>query len=94
MRDLNRYVVHKKAMQWEVTGLKLGLKDCVLGNIAKNNSQQIVACFRDTLKIWLRSTPNATWRMLEVALTNVRRQTLQLDPVDDLYGEELHAYMH
>jgi len=91
MRDLNRYVVHKNAVQWKETGVELGLKDCVLGNVAKDNSEQIVACFRDTLKKWLRSTPSASWRVLEVALTNVRRKALQLDPVDDLYGKNLHT---
>ena len=89
MRDLNRYVAKKYALEWEEIGLELGLELCVLKIIAKDNPQQSVACCRETLDKWLKSTPSATWRTLEIALTNVRRLNLQLDPVDDLYGEKL-----
>jgi len=91
MKDLNRYVVQEYAIEWEEIGLELELELCVLENIAKDNSQQNVACFQETLKKWLKSTPSATWKILEVSLTNVRRQTLQLDPVDDLYGENSYT---
>jgi len=91
MKDLNTYVVQEHAIEWEEIGLELELELCVLENIAKDNSQQNVMCFKETLKKWLRSSPIATWRKLEIAITNVRRQTLQLDPIDDLYGENSHT---
>ena len=86
MRDLNRYVTKKYAADWKDIGLELNLKLDILKNIQKNN-QEVEDRFEDVLDKWLKSTPKATWRMLEVALTNVRRQHLGLDPVDDVYGE-------
>lgn len=38
--------------------------------------------FRKTLQLWLESTPHATWKMLETAITQVL-------PVDYLYGIDL-----
>ena len=86
MRDLNRYVTKKYAADWKDIGLELNLKLGILKNIQKNN-QEVEDRFEDVLDKWLKSTPKATWRMLEVALTNVSRQQLGLDPVDDVYGE-------
>ena len=86
MRDLNRYVTRKYAADWRDIGLELNLKLDILKNIQKNN-QEVEDRFEDVLDKWLKSTPKATWRMLEVALTNVRRQHLGLDPVDDVHGE-------
>ena len=60
----------------------------ILDLIEKDNPQQSVTCFQKTLDKWYKSTPNATWKSLEVALTNVRRQQFGLDPVDDVYGED------
>jgi len=61
----------------------------MLNNIEKDHPQDCAYCFLTALDMWVRSSinPNATWRILELALTNVRRQQLQLDPVDDVYGE-------
>ena len=36
---------------------------------------------------WLELTPSATWKILEVAITNVKRAKLSLDPITDIYGE-------
>jgi len=86
MRDLNRYVTKKYAADWKDTGIELGLELGVLDIIEKDNPQHSVTCFQKTLDKWLKLTPNATWRKLEVALTNVERQKLGLDPVDDVYS--------
>ena len=85
MRDLNRYVTNKYAADWKDIGTELGLKDNIVDNIEKNNRSIVQDCLKDVLKKWLKLTPNATWRTLEIALTNVRRQQFDLDPVDDLY---------
>ena len=37
---------------------------------------------------WLQSKPNATWKELEVALTNVTRQKHNLPVVPDIHGKE------
>jgi len=83
MRDLNRYVVNKYAKHWKSVGLELGLDWDVLDTVEVDNRQQSESCFQKTLDKWLKLTPNATWEILEIALTNVRRQQLGLDPVDD-----------
>ena len=91
-KDLNRYITKKKyAIEWKDIGAELGLDDHVLDIIENDHDNQSVACFKKTLNQWIRLTPNkATWRALEVALTNVTRQSLELDPVDDVYGEDLY----
>ena len=90
MRDLNRYVTKRKyATDWKDIGIELGLELDVLDVIEKDNPQQSVSCLQKTLDKWLKLTPNATWRTLEITLTNVRRLQLCLDPVDDVYGESI-----
>ena len=84
MKDLNRYV-KKYAVDWKDIGIELGLELDVLDLVEKDHPHQSIACFQKTLDKWLKLAPNATWTTLEVALTNVRRQQLGLDPVD--YGE-------
>ena len=88
MRDLNRYVTKKRyATEWKDIGIELGLTLDVLEIIRQDHHNESVACFQITLDKWLKKVPNATWRMLEVAITNVTRQGLDLDPVDDVFGK-------
>jgi len=42
--------------------------------------------FQKTLEAWLQSNSLASWKMLEVAITNVIRIKSGLEPVDDIYG--------
>ena len=89
MKDLNRHVAKKYATDWYDIGIELGLEISVLDNIQLDNPQQSITCFRKTLDKWLvLNTDDATWRTLEVALTNVNRAKLGLDPVDDVYGND------
>ena len=91
MRDLNRYVTKKYATDWYDIGIELGLELDVLDIIKADNPQQSVNCFQKTLDKWLKlNTDDATWRTLEVALTNVNRAKLGLDPVDDVYGKDVY----
>ena len=87
MQDLNRYVIKKYAAEWEDIGLELGLPLNTLEIFSKNNQKECVSCFRSTLNEWLNLNPSATWSMLEVAITNVRRARNDLNPVTDIYGE-------
>jgi len=87
MKHLNRYVTKKYAADWKDIGIELGLELDVLDIIERDNPQRSVACFQKTLDKWLKLTPTVTWKTLEVALTNVRRQQLGLNPVDDVCGE-------
>ena len=100
MKNLNRYVTTRYATDWYDIGLELDLELDVLEIIKKDNPQQSITCFRKTLDKWLKlNGDNATWKALEVAITNVHRATLKLDPVDDVYIHSKkasleHAYMH
>ena len=88
MKDLNRYVTKKYATDWYDIGLELDLELDVLEIIKKDNPQQSVTCFQKTLDKWLKlNGDDATWKTLEVALTNVNRANLKLGPVDDVYGK-------
>ena len=89
MKDLNRYVTKKYATKWFDIGLELGLELHTLDAIEADHSQRCVTCFRKTLDMWLKLNGKPTWKSLEVALTNVERQQLDLDPVDDVYGEHM-----
>ena len=86
MKNLNHYVTKKYAADWRDIGIELDLPLPTLEIISKDNHHECVACFQSTLYKWLESTPDATWRMLEVAITNVMRAKLGLDPVTDVYG--------
>ena len=59
--------------------------------IKADNPQQHVTCFQKILDKWLKlNIDDATWRTLEVALTNVNRAKLGLDPIDDVYGKNVY----
>ena len=89
MKELNRYVTRRHALDWYDIGIELGLELDV--NITeKDNPQQSVTCFQKTLGKWLNND-GATWKELEVALTNVNRAKLGLDPVDDVYGKKVYC---
>ena len=91
MKYLNRYVTTKYATDWYNIGIELEVDICVLDNIKQNNLNQSEACFQKTLDKWLKlNTDDATWGTLEVALTNVNRAKLKLDPVDSVYGKDVH----
>ena len=85
MRDINRYVTREFAADWEKVGIELGLTTSILKVVAKNKHHQAEDCFQEVMDKWLNRNVSATWRTLEVALTNVRRQQLGLDPVDYVY---------
>ena len=89
MKDLNRYVIRKYASDWYDIGIELGLELDVLDVVKKDCPQESVTCFQKTLDKWLKlNTDNVTWKTLEVALTNVNRAKLGLNPVNDVYGKD------
>ena len=84
MKDLYRYVINTYADLWEPIGIELDLKHTTLKIISKDH-QDCITCFKRTLDEWLNSTTDASWRTLEVAITNVNRSRLGLKPVNDIY---------
>jgi len=87
MKDLNRYVVRKYAAEWKDIGTELDIDIDMLNIIEKDNPWQSEICFQKTLEKWLKGSTNATWRTLEVALTNVRRQKVDHGSIDYVYGK-------
>ena len=87
---LNRRVVYQGyAVDWREIGIELGLKPEILDTINANHefhSEKCIKCFQQVLYKWLQSKPTAaTWKELEVALTNVARQKRNLSVVCDVY---------
>ena len=87
MKNLHRYVITKYAPDWKAIGLELNLKASTLEIIAEDNPLKCTVCFEKTLDMWLKSTPDATWRTLEIAITNVKRAQRGLKPLTDANGE-------
>lgn len=86
--DLNRYIIGKYATDWCDIGMELGLDIDVLNTIEKDHHQQSILCLQKALDKWLMlNTDNATWKSLEIALTNINRIKFGLGPVDDVYGK-------
>ena len=87
MKDINRYVTRKHAADWKGIGIELGLSLGTLNIIEKDHPLKSEECFIAMVDGWIQRTGiDATWKALEVALTNVNRQKLDLDPVDDVHG--------
>ena len=90
MKDLNRYVTRKYACDWKDIGIELGLDLDRLDIIARDNPLENKASLKETLNQWLKlNTDDVTWKTLEIALTNVNRAKLGLDPVDDVHGKDV-----
>ena len=65
----------------------MGLKEEILNIFWKDKHHEYVPCFESTLAKWLQLNPRASWRTLELAITNVRRAKLGLKPVTSVYAE-------
>ena len=89
MKDINRYVARKYHYDWKNIGLELDLDYLQLNEIETAHIDN-KAKFLDMISFWIQRGGVATWKALEVALTNVKRQKLGLDPVDDVYGMITH----
>ena len=88
-RDLNRYVINKHSVDWREIGLELGLQGEQL-NIIGIDFTQCAKCLQKTLEAWLNIGDGATWKALEVAVTNVNRAKNGLNPVDDVFGKDMN----
>ena len=74
LRDLQEHVAVEAAYKWRVLGLELLLyeryKD--LNTIEAACAYDVVECCRDVFKLWLETTPDATWNQLIRALRSVQ----------------------
>lgn len=82
LKELQRNVIKTYAIYWYHIGIELDVYDATI----EKDYQECEIRLRKTLQTWLDSTPPATWKMLEVAITNVIRAEKHLKPVDDIYG--------
>ena len=87
MKDLYRYVVYKYASEWNDIAIELGLEASI--KIIETENQTCKNRLKETLQKWLDLSPNVTWKTLEVAITNVKRAKMSLDPITDIYGENI-----
>ena len=84
-KELGRRVVNQYATQW--CDINIGTElEVPIKNTEHDNPHNCVVCFRKILEIWLELNLHASWKMLEVAITNVIRVENGLKPVDDIYG--------
>ena len=94
MKGLNRYITRKYASDWLDIGIELELDLDVLNIIKSDNPQDCVACLRNTLDKWLKLNTDATWKTLEIAITNVNRSKLGMNAVGDVYGKMCMHYKY
>jgi len=76
-------IITKYSVMWRSIGLTLGLDTSVLDNIEADHHIQR-KCFEVTLTKWMNlDRNNATWRVLELAITNANRADLSLEPLTE-----------
>ena len=88
-KDLQRYVINRYAEHWYSIGVELGIKTAAI----EKDEHECKDRLRKILEMWLNSI-NASWKTLEVAITNVLRAQQCLDPVDDIYGIVFNYSIH
>ena len=88
LKELNKFLV-EYGKHWRATGLNLGLKPAVLNQVEADEQHQNDR-FRVTLEKWLQLNVGVTWSNLELAITNVNRESLGLQPLSA--GKE-HSYI-
>jgi len=73
----------KYSVKWRSIGLKLGLDASVLDNIEVDHHEQRKR-FEVTIMKWMSlAGNNATWGVLELAITNANRADLSLEPLSE-----------
>ena len=88
MGELNRFLIEYCTL-WRSIGYKLGLEDAVLNNIQSDCLIQRER-FTVTLQKWLEQDERSTWNTLELAITNARREELNLEPLIESKRIDMH----
>ena len=81
MGELNRFLTEYCKL-WKSIGYKLGLEDAVLDMIQSDCPTQRER-FATVLQKWLEQDSKPTWRTLELAITNARREELSLEALQE-----------
>ena len=88
MGELNRFLTEYCTL-WRSIGYKLGLEDAVLNSIQSDCLIQRER-FTVTLQKWLEQDERSTWNALELAITNARREELNLGPLIESKRIDMH----
>ena len=78
-RNLNRFITDY-CKQWRGIGLEFGLESSVLDQV-ETDYHTLSERFRVTIEKWLLLNVGVTWDNLELAITNVNRMNLGLQPL-------------
>ena len=78
--ELNKFLT-AYCQHWRGTGLKLGLNNSVLNQIASAHPMEDRERFRVTLERWSDLNVGVTWGNLELAITNANRESLNIEPL-------------
>jgi len=71
-KDLNQFLT-TYAPYWKSIADLLGLNQAVIRVTEMNEHYRPRECFREILSKWLKQDLNATWRKLELCITNAQR---------------------
>jgi len=83
----------KYSVKWRPIGLKLGLEASVLDNVEADRHEQRKR-FEVTLTKWMNlAGNNATWGVLQLAITNAIRADLSLEALSECKLHETIAYI-
>ena len=78
--DLHKFLT-AYCQHWRGIGLKLGVNNSVLKEIASAHPMKNRECFRETLEKWSDLNVEVTWGNLELAITNANRESLNIEPL-------------
>ena len=83
VKDCQKFIISDYCLEWKSIGLQLGLQwqSSVLSLIEADHRNQHRECLRMILDRWLQMDAMATWSKLELAITNVNRDNLGIDPL-------------
>ena len=82
MGELHRYLTDYCG-HWRSIGYKLGLPHAALNEIHSDHPMQEKERFRIALQKWLELDTRATWSILELAITNARREASSLEALQE-----------
>ena len=93
MEDIDKYVIRQHAVCWRDIALELELEYKKIRDIA-NNSADCERRLSEVSKMWLESSNDTTWRVLEMAIINGKRLKDGLKTIKDLDGKNLQFFIN
>ena len=91
MGELNRFLTEYCRL-WRSIGYKLGLEDAVLNNMQSDHCKHREN-FTATLQKWLNQDVKPSWNTLELAITNAKREELNLEPLKESKKTDIYGHL-